>query len=208
MELRGYSFGERNSNNMNTPTIKISCVDCKNDFMGFSIKQKRCADCQKLFRNNGRGGYKYTRTCEDCKVVFKSANGRAKKCSKCYHEGTCEICNAVFKRKSSTKKYCSKKCSSIARSDYYYGGNYSKTLKRDNWKCRKCKSENDLQVHHIDHSGAENVKQFNSNNDMENLITLCIPCHSKIHVMTDEYLVNKYKKEVVTILNKFLEVAS
>lgn len=51
--------------------------------------------------------------------------------------------------------------------------------KRDNYTCRKCgeafpKSSKSLHVHHIDLD--------RSNNNPDNLITLCAACHSKAHV--------------------------
>ena len=45
------------------------------------------------------------------------------------------------------------------------------TLKRDNYKCRRCGKEENLHVHHI-------ISRRNHGNDMiENLITLCPSCH-------------------------------
>ncbi len=46
-------------------------------------------------------------------------------------------------------------------------------LVRDNYHCQACNSTTTLQVHHIDHD--------RSNNTPPNLITLCIPCHLKLH---------------------------
>lgn len=46
-------------------------------------------------------------------------------------------------------------------------------LLRDGYSCRKCKGIDQLTVHHID----ENRK----NNDYQNLVTLCWPCHRKVH---------------------------
>jgi len=182
-----------------TPKLEAQCCDCKSGFMAYNLKQKRCTDCQQTYRNTRRG-YKYTRTCVDCGGSFKSKNGRAPRCKECWYNGACGVCDNKFKRRSQTKKYCSDKCSAIAKADYYYEGNYSKALIRDNWRCRKCETTENLQVHHIDHSGAENVKRFEANNSLENLITLCTTCHSEVHIMTDNYLVNKYKDEVRQVL--------
>lgn len=48
-------------------------------------------------------------------------------------------------------------------------------LKRDKWKCTKCGSKNDLQIHH---------KTYRSNggtDELENLVTLCGFCHAEEH---------------------------
>ncbi len=46
-------------------------------------------------------------------------------------------------------------------------------LERDNFTCQACARTKDLLVHHRD---------FNSRNDkLNNLITVCKPCHSNIH---------------------------
>lgn len=58
-----------------------------------------------------------------------------------------------------------------------YGGNKEKVLERDSYKCTKCGNINDLIIHHIDESGQTETP----NNSMDNLTTLCRPCHLKLH---------------------------
>jgi 5-methylcytosine-specific restriction endonuclease McrA len=51
-------------------------------------------------------------------------------------------------------------------------------LSRDNWRCQSCGRAGELQVHHLRFRsalGADNT---------ENLITLCVFCHEKIHRRT------------------------
>jgi 5-methylcytosine-specific restriction endonuclease McrA len=48
-------------------------------------------------------------------------------------------------------------------------------LQRDGWRCQNCGGRERLQVHH---------KQFRSHSgddSEENLITLCVTCHSSLH---------------------------
>jgi len=51
---------------------------------------------------------------------------------------------------------------------------------RDHWKCQKCFSDTNLCVHHIDLSGGEQ-HHIHSNNNDDNLLTLCASCHTKEH---------------------------
>lgn len=58
-----------------------------------------------------------------------------------------------------------------------YDGNRRKARERDNDTCRICGGNNALTVHHIDGHGLGNPP---CNHALENLITLCKPCHSSI----------------------------
>lgn len=49
-----------------------------------------------------------------------------------------------------------------------------KVLQRDRHHCRKCGTENDLEVHHLTY------KRF-GNEKLTDLITLCRNCHNKQH---------------------------
>ena len=50
-----------------------------------------------------------------------------------------------------------------------------KVLERDGWRCQKCGSLENLQVHH-------KIKRSHQGNDaLENLVTLCAYCHLQEH---------------------------
>ena len=56
-----------------------------------------------------------------------------------------------------------------------YDGLRQQILRRDGWKCQTCGTMSNLEVHHgkfRSHSGADSE---------ENLITLCSPCHARVH---------------------------
>ena len=59
-----------------------------------------------------------------------------------------------------------------------FGRNPKEIFDRDNYQCQECGNKDDLTIHHIDRNG-RNSK--NPNNDIDNLITLCRSCHSRIH---------------------------
>ncbi len=63
------------------------------------------------------------------------------------------------------------------RDEERFGGNREKTLERDGYKCVRCGATNDLHVHHKDRTGHDSEP----NNDLDNLITLCVVCHGLEH---------------------------
>ena len=48
-------------------------------------------------------------------------------------------------------------------------------LERDNYQCQKCGSREDPRVHHITYASNGGT------DDLENLTTLCLNCHTDIH---------------------------
>lgn len=64
-----------------------------------------------------------------------------------------------------------------------FGGNWLKTLKRDNFSCQVCKrdlKENRFAIHHKDGMGYHK-KGLSANNFMDNLVSLCCRCHIRLH---------------------------
>jgi 5-methylcytosine-specific restriction endonuclease McrA len=56
-----------------------------------------------------------------------------------------------------------------------YGQLRIRTLQRDGWKCQRCGSSLNLQVHHLRFRGRL------GSDVPDNLITLCMDCHSNEH---------------------------
>ena len=52
---------------------------------------------------------------------------------------------------------------------------HKQVLERDRWRCQNCGSAKDLQVHHLQ------PRSQLGDDTMQNLITLCIPCHGEWH---------------------------
>lgn len=58
---------------------------------------------------------------------------------------------------------------------------FYKAKARDNFRCRVCKrSVKKLAIHHIDGSGSLGMYS-DSNNNLDNLMTLCFSCHTTGH---------------------------
>lgn len=60
----------------------------------------------------------------------------------------------------------------------HFDGRRQAVLKRDGYRCTKCRSRRLLLVHHIDHSGRG---ARTHNNSLDNLATLCRACHARHH---------------------------
>lgn len=76
---------------------------------------------------------------------------------------------------------------SVYRDNERFGGNREKAIQRDGEKCVKCgmtRNEHkftfnsDITVDHIDGKG-KNTPYHLKNNDLDNLQTLCLPCHGR-----------------------------
>ncbi len=50
-----------------------------------------------------------------------------------------------------------------------------KVLERDGWRCRRCGSLENLQIHH------KSKRSQQGNDSLENLVTLCAYCHMEEH---------------------------
>jgi 5-methylcytosine-specific restriction endonuclease McrA len=69
-----------------------------------------------------------------------------------------------------------------------WGANGYKALIRDNFTCQSCKKNKDqlkgtrLDLHHLDGNGSSKPHR-ERNNSVDNLITLCSPCHTKVEFL-------------------------
>ena len=131
------------------------------------IKIRNCLYCGKEF--TGWDNYKIKKY------------GSYKYCSR-------ECCKAnnnyipITKEKLNYSDHASKTKSWDFYGCYYYdkenfGGNRLWALIRDNFKCIKCNSSNNLTIHHKDGKGF-NVAIEHRNNNIDNLVTLCQYCHN------------------------------
>ena len=50
-------------------------------------------------------------------------------------------------------------------------------MQRDQFRCRACKCENNLNVHHLYYESDKHIYDY----EIESLVTLCENCHSKLH---------------------------
>jgi len=62
---------------------------------------------------------------------------------------------------------------------------HSLALQRDNNTCQICQSQNRVIIHHIDGD--------DTNNNLENLLSVCRKCHQNIHIMGQTALIKKPK---------------
>ena len=127
-------------------------------------------------------------TCTSCKEKKKMwVTGL---CRPCYDNVNRErIREQRRKWKEKNPEKVNKEARSIQWDRMMFGGNRQKALERDNFECQECGLTQEthfalfnrgLSVHHLDETGV-GAKIGEKNNDLDNLITLCMRCHGKLH---------------------------
>lgn len=160
--------------------------------------ERDCVICNRTFsvpfymRNGVTTCCKY---CQSLALAWKKNQGRYV---------LCEMCDRpIWTMPSRHHKYCSKKCHSLAMSVFeddnnmnsiqtgrkkYYGSNWHsqrrRARNRDNFTCQKCgiteeEDGQELSVHHK--TPFVYFETYFEANKLENLISICEPCHRKIH---------------------------
>ena len=110
----------------------------------------------------------------------------------------CTHCSKKFTRIARPERtylYCSRKCCYAymrgpnhrfwkGGADRYYGPNWDeqreKALRRDTYRCRHCNSLDNLCIHHLINR-REFKQDWEAMNALSNLVTLCSPCHTRLH---------------------------
>lgn len=169
-----------------------------------NVKHQKCINCLKIKsidefyrRKDSQTGYH--NQCKECiskkyKKWRKDNTEKLKKYRKEYKKN-----NPEKVKEGKRKEYLKNREKYINRSKKYYeklkkelgyyplkliseqrrfGGNRIKVLERDNYTCQKCDSKKLICVHHVDGTGRGSKIH---NNNLDNLITLCRNCHTKIH---------------------------
>jgi len=126
--------------------------------------------------------------CVNCQRSDRKHIGKGL-CLVCYHnqyflKNTDKV-KAI--KQASYQKRGGKQLSKTMREQTWFGGNRKAALQRDNYKCTCCGTPDDLVVHHIDGNGRGSK---NPNNNLENLKTLCRPCHAREHNTLDRWSKN------------------
>lgn len=131
--------------------------------------------------------------CRNVKITLKKSKGKYT---------LCRVCDKpIWSQPKKNHQFCSKKCKdlgtsiftykrNIIRGNYkkYYGDNWlsqrERARKRDNYTCQRCgitekEYGKELSVHHI--KPFILFESYEEANKLENLLSVCEPCHRKIH---------------------------
>lgn len=148
------------------------CLDCGKEI---TRRANRCSSCCRKGELNyeWKGGISYLKArCLDCNIELKSFESkRCKSCNNKHHFN-----NGIFNNKGERNGRWE---GGIAFGDY--GQAFNKSTKeqvrfRDKYICQLCgcsqlENGRELSCHHIDYN--------KKNNNLSNLISLCVNCHSK-----------------------------
>ena len=179
------------------------------------VSMNKCLRCNKEFVITHTGGAKKvfcSKLCRRLEYVEKNRKQIKERRQKHY------IANRDKERRMCADWYKKNKESEIAKNKEYrkmnrelfnwyhdkdrFGGIREKILQRDNFQCQICGNEEKLCVHHID---GTNYLKSNTNNDLENLITLCKSCHSKLHWWQRKNHNLKSSEDIVRTMAKVIE---
>lgn len=166
-----------------------NCIACGAQYKPTGSHQKACQECRpqyvaernkaalaELRRKANATPVGTILMCATCGDDFEYKAGPQTRCPACQraHEVK-RIHDWLASDKKRLKKYTDK-----SRDNYFFGGNREAALARDQHTCQHCGSKDDLHVHHIDGRGTTTHKDFR-NNALENLLTLCRGCHTRVH---------------------------
>ena len=179
--------------------LDLKCLNCNKVFQVYNCRKEKAKFCSTecKYEHKRKTGRSFKDcTCKYCGKSFKVERRlKGKYCSEeCYHldtrireERKCFNCGKVFTLKKSAIQNC---CSIECRREYqgknkidrtfYHTPEWKKvrikTLARDDFRCVKCGDENaQLHVHHI------KPVAKGGTDELDNLMTLCLKCHRKIH---------------------------
>lgn len=144
-------------------------------------------------------------TCEVCGVEYETTpSDKGRYCSKaCWSvrkppkERECNYCHEIYLTRDIKSSYCSRQCvikdkkekkrpriigdESTTKLRHILGVDLVEwrmsVYKRDNYTCQKCGKKGNIQAHHIIPLVVDKSLAL----DINNGITLCIPCHQKEH---------------------------
>jgi 5-methylcytosine-specific restriction endonuclease McrA len=156
----------------------IKCAICGIEVNPNSGTQKYCKECSDkvMTQNRKKAGIK---------SYYKNRESRIKRVEK-YAELNRE------KVLADKRKYYQENKDRLLEyfNDRRFDGNREEVLKRDNYMCRHCRSGENLNVHHIDGNGRTSD---NPNNEIDNLITLCLSCHMQLHAHYKNPVLHRWK---------------
>lgn len=147
----------------------------KLDKDGFRSICKTCRGTKNIAIST-KEGYRICKKCDIEKPLdaFNKKNngylGRRSECRECQRTSSNEYCNNPQGAETRSKLL----------DEYRFGGNRGVVLERDGHQCTLCGSDYILQVHHIDGNGRNKSKE-EQNNELDNLTTLCVSCHARVH---------------------------
>lgn len=185
--------------------VELNCIICGKNFKTYKSRiereasQKCCSEeCYRESRRTGKGINCY---CDNCgKSFYKAPSLQVK-----HRNNFCSTeCMGTFYSESGlfAGENSPSYIGSFEKHKKYYGSNWlaqrRKTRSRDNYTCQRCGITEDeygqqLSVHHI--VPFVMFKDYKEANLLDNLLSVCEPCHRKIHSGKNHH--TKYGKQLL-----------
>jgi hypothetical protein len=168
---------------------------------GVSIakEEKECEECGEVFESYS---YRNRKFCSrKCLGKYTTGEGADNQNWKPDIVLSCEMCGEDFEvppKRQEEARFCSYNCANEWKSKEYKGENHHRwkdsvdrlyygrkwedirenVIERDNSKCQACGSGDDISIHHI--TPFRDFDDIEKANSMENLISLCRSCHTRV----------------------------
>ena len=166
----------------------------------YSNRQKefKCITCSKVWYDYISND-KNKRYCSvKCKSDFSRVNRICKNCDKSF-----TICKTTIKQSNSSGNYCSRSCyiSKITTGLTKNKNGFrtiSNKIRKENPMCALCGTKNKIHIHHIE------PYRYTQNNNLDNLIPLCIRHHKVVEHQTETLLKIDNQLNVFSMMKNIL----
>lgn len=169
--------------------VDRQCVVCGATYTPTGAAQKACFGCAEDFKKaqakvarqakalaSGRPLKGSIQQCSECGDDFVFRSSIQHRCSECQRKFNMRRIHQWLAANQDYDKAMREK----NRDNTFFGGNRKAALERDGYTCQHCGNKNNLHVHHVDGNGVT-VDKESRNNALDNLLTLCRGCHTKVH---------------------------
>lgn len=168
------------------------------NILSVNVKQFKCINCGKEwtdYKSNDKNK-------KFCSIKCKSDYSRTERvCNNCGKKFT--ICKSTIEQSNSTGRYCSRKCyidkirTGVTKNKNGFRTISSK-LRKGNPVCAICGTTKRIHIHHIE------AYRYTKNNNLDNLIPLCIKHHKVVEIIMENLLKIDKKENVFKIIKIIL----
>lgn len=163
----------------------FSCSACGVEAPRRGQRQLFCLDCADARKRELHAASERRRR-ERLGEAYRAARRERYATDAEYRQSRQQAANVAYQQRVATPegRDAHRKSTRVAQSRYvdkvFFGGNRAAVFARDDGRCRRCGTDEQLHVHHLDGRGSLTPRE-DRNNDIRNLVLLCVSCHARTH---------------------------